>query len=100
MHFKWWNVASLYCTAPFSRATNFVDFMNFGDIHKICFTENHKFYRDKDYREDTNIDSFPRTSFSPFAKFVALEKRHPTVYSYSYSGPINWRTAYIDFKVI
>ena len=24
----------------FSRATNFVDFVNFGDIHKICFTKN------------------------------------------------------------
>ena len=30
-----------YCRAPFSRATNFADFVDFLDFHKICFTENY-----------------------------------------------------------
>ena len=29
-----------YCRAPFLRTTNFVDFVDFGDFHKICYIKN------------------------------------------------------------
>ena len=52
-----YNSCYLYRRAPFSRATNFVYFMDFFDFHKICFTKNYwKSYRDMDCRLKRNID--------------------------------------------
>ena len=44
---------------PFLRATNFADFVDIGDFLEIPF-------------------------LSPFMKFVALEKRYPTVINYMF----------------
>ena len=74
---------TIYHKTPFSRATNFV---RFGDFQEICFTKNQQeFYCDADCRlkrrQQCRFMKIVSSNFlfSPFAKFVAVEKRHPMV---------------------
>ena len=69
----------------FSRDTNFMDFIDFWTSTKFVSLNYRKSYHDTDCRLKKNVDLwklFPQTFFSPFAKFVALEKRHSTVVSW------------------
>ena len=75
---------NIYHRLPFFEG--YVDFVDFGDFHKICFTKNQqKLYRDTDCRlkrkHQCRFMKMVSSNFS-FTKFVALEKRRPTVKLY------------------